>query len=79
MDFRSSDCLKTGDRIHIEDVTSSEIQIVDTLEKMMKVVEIMESIGANPDFRNGDDFQLYSTMQNIFMKWPKYSDEKKQS
>ena len=38
---RSSEILKQGDRIHIEDITSSKVIIIDELSLVVKVVEMV--------------------------------------
>jgi hypothetical protein len=41
---RSSEILKQGDRIHIEDITSSKVIIIDELSLVAKVVEMVAPI-----------------------------------
>ena len=47
--------LQKGDQIHIEDITSSKIQIIDNMEKVYQVVEQMKSLYFNNDFGDYED------------------------
>lgn len=36
---RETDCILKGEEVHIEDITSSKVQIIDNFEKVLKCVE----------------------------------------
>jgi len=50
IDKRATSCLQSGGKVHIRDITSSQIQIIDTLDKVVKVVEAMKTANSNSDF-----------------------------
>ena len=77
MDIRSTNCIQDGNKVHIEDITSSQIQIIDTQDKVLKVVEAMEAANLNPLFRAGDD-NIYSRMvSEVMIKWVEMDQKEK--
>lgn len=70
---RQTDCLQTGQTVHIEDITSSEVQIIDNFEKLFKVVEEMKSIKGSTT----EDNNLESLMKPLFLSWHTFDQTKK--
>ena len=45
IEARTTEKMKKGDNVHIEDITSSKIQIIDDMEKVYQVMEQLKGIG----------------------------------
>jgi len=54
MEARTTDMMQKGDNVHIEDITSSKIQIIDDLEKVYQVMKELKSMGNKIDQLSGN-------------------------
>mmetsp|Transcript_21121 Transcript_21121/g.32752 ORF Transcript_21121/g.32752 Transcript_21121/m.32752 type:complete len:120 (-) Transcript_21121:3367-3726(-) len=77
MDSRTTSSLTSGEKVHIEDITSSQIQIVDTQDKLLKVFEVMRSTGQNPDFGRHEDGKYEQMVTDCLMKWHGFTRKEK--
>jgi hypothetical protein len=74
---RKTQPLKQGETVHIEDITSSKIQIIDNMEKIYQVMEQMKSLHFNDAFSNGNDNQFDSLVRTVLQPWKTFEFKKK--
>ena len=55
IECQETEKMKSGDVVHIEDITSSKIQIIDNMEKVYQVMEQMKSLKINQEFSKPND------------------------
>ena len=67
-ELRQTDCLAEGEAVHIEDITSSKIQIIDDIEKFHKVMQ-----GVQPGFSG----KLEELIGPLFLGWSRLDQKKK--
>lgn len=76
-DVRGTKGLKPGEKTHIEDISSSEFQIIDTQEKMIKVIELMKKSGVNHMHDHSNDEQMWQIVEDVILKWHTFSHDEK--
>jgi len=74
---RKTQSLKQGDIVHIEDITSSKIQIIDNMEKVHQVMEQMKSLDFNDSFSASKDSQFDSLIKTVLQPWKTFDFKKK--
>lgn len=72
---RSSEILKQGDRIHIEDITSSKLIIIDELPLVVKVVEMVAPLLDH--YPDDIDTNLLKMTNEVLLLWDTLDLEKK--
>ena len=72
---RSSEILKKGDRIHIEDITSSKVIIIDELSLFVKVVEMVAPLLDR--YADNIDTNLLKMTNEVLLLWNSFETEKK--
>lgn len=72
---RSSEILKKGDRIHIEDITSSKVIIIDELSLVVKVVEMVAPLLDH--YADDIDKNLLKMTNEVLLLWNSFETEKK--
>lgn len=71
-DSRQADCLPQSAQVHIEDITSSKVQIVDNAEKIFKVVQELGK------FRGSSgSSQIDQLIEPLFLSWHTFDFAKK--
>jgi len=60
--------MSATESVHIEDITSSKVQIIDSAEKMLKVLQEIGNAGIG---------SVGSLIEPLFMSWDSFSDQKK--
>lgn len=72
---RSSEILKKDDRIHIEDITSSKVIIIDELSLVVKVVEMVAPLLDH--YADDIDTNLLKMTNEVLLLWNSFETEKK--
>ena len=72
---RNSEILKKGDRIHIEDITSSKVIIIDELSLVVKVVEMVAPLLDH--YADDIDTNLLKMTNEVLLLWSSFDTEKK--
>jgi hypothetical protein len=77
MDVRGTKALKKGEKTHIEDISSSEFQIIDTQDKLVKVIDAMKKVGYNNTLNHSNDEQMWTIVEDVILKWHQFSNDEK--
>jgi len=69
-----TECLPPGSEVHIEDVTSSKVQVIDNFDKVFKVYE---ALIREVNFSN-NDFMFQNMLRKVFLPWQRLDRAKKE-
>jgi hypothetical protein len=70
-----TECLQADAVVHIEDITSSKVQIIDNFDKIFQVYEGLIYDGTN--FAKGE-FLFQNMLKKVFLPWNRFDRGKKE-
>ena len=73
IESRVCQTLTSGVSVHIEDFSSSKLQIIDDMTKVSKIIEFTQQMHYVSPGYNG---KIKSLIEDVLMPWPKWDSEK---